>query len=94
MKKMTISQMFDMLKPKAKIGRPPVVRQCPHCKNSFNATEMRTHQGACKMIYQQAPPLPALPTDLENQILSNDPLERLRQLDQQEQDRILRTLEP
>ncbi len=92
MKKMTISQMFDMLKPKGKIGRPPVMRQCPNCKIVFNATEMRTHQGNGKTIYQQAPPPPAVPTDLENQILSDDPLERLRQLDQQEHDRILRTL--
>ncbi len=28
-------------------------------------------------------PLPPLPTDLENQILSEDPAERVRQLDQQ-----------
>lgn len=28
-------------------------------------------------------PQPPLPTDLDNQILSNDPLERVRQLDQQ-----------
>lgn len=37
-----------------------------------------------------APPLPPLPTDLENQDLSPDPLERVRQLEQQEIDRILR----
>lgn len=93
MKKMTISQMFDMLKPKSKIGRPPVMRECPNCKIRFSATDMRAHQGSCKMIYTQAPPPPAVPTDLENQILSNDPLERLRQLDQQEQDRIIRMME-
>ncbi|HWB95686.1 MAG TPA: hypothetical protein VG672_03265 [Bryobacteraceae bacterium] len=36
-------------------------------------------------------PPPPMPDDLENQILSSDPLERLRQLDQQEADRIERT---
>jgi hypothetical protein len=30
-------------------------------------------------------PEPAVPTDLDNQILSNDPAERVRQLDQQAQ---------
>ena len=93
-KKMTISQMFAMLSPKGKMGRPPVMRPCPHCHIEFSATEMRAHQPACKMFYKQPAPPPAVPTDLENQVLSNDPLERLRQLDEQEQDRILRTLEP
>ncbi len=38
------------------------------------------------MIDELAPKLkPPLPTDLDNQILSQDPLERLRQLDQQAQ---------
>lgn len=38
------------------------------------------------MIDELAPkPKPPLPTDLDNQILSQDPLERLRQLDQQAQ---------
>ena len=32
-----------------------------------------------------------MPQDLENQELSSNPLERLRQLDQQEQDRIERS---
>ena len=32
-----------------------------------------------------------MPGDLENQELSSDPLERQRQLDQQEQDRIERS---
>jgi len=82
----------EELQPKARIGRPPVIRQCPHCHRSFNATEMRGHQPACKLIFQQAPPPAPLPEDLENQILSKDPLERERQLDQQEADRIERTL--
>jgi hypothetical protein len=36
-------------------------------------------------------PFAPMPEDLENQVLSPDPLERLRQLDQQEADRIERT---
>jgi hypothetical protein len=32
-------------------------------------------------------PQPPLPEDLDNQILSNDPAQRVRQLDQQEQER-------
>jgi len=32
-------------------------------------------------------PQPPLPTDLDNQILSNDPAERVRQLDQQAQEK-------
>jgi hypothetical protein len=38
-------------------------------------------------------PPPPTPDDLENQELSSDPLERERQLDQQEADRIERTTE-
>lgn len=91
-KKNSIARMFDMLKPNARMGRPPVVRQCPHCHRSYNATDMRSHQPACKMMSSQAPPRPPLATDLENQVLSTDPLERVRQLDQQEADRIERTL--
>ncbi len=94
MKKLTASQMLDLLKPKGKLGRPPVIRQCPHCKAPFNATAMRAHQSMCKAFYQQPAPPPADPADLENQVLSSNPLERLRQLDEQEQDRIVRTLEP
>lgn len=39
------------------------------------------------MIDELAPkPKPPLPADLDNQILSRDPLQRLRQLDQQAQE--------
>ena len=38
-----------------------------------------------KTIKLDKPPEPALPGDLNNQILSNDPLERTRQLDYQAQ---------
>jgi hypothetical protein len=37
------------------------------------------------VIKLDAPPAPPLPGDLENQELSNDPLERVRQLDFQAQ---------
>ncbi len=94
MKKLTAKQMLDLLKPKGKLGRPPVMRQCPYCKLAFTATALRAHQPACKAIHMQPPPPPPDPADLENQVLSSNPLERVRQLDQQEQDRIIRTLEP
>ena len=93
MKKLTAKQMFELLKPKGKLGRPPVMRQCPYCKIEFTATALRPHLGACKTIHMQPPPPPPDPMDLENQVLSSNPLERVRQLDQQEEDRILRTLE-
>jgi hypothetical protein len=38
-------------------------------------------------------PPPPTPEDLENQVPAADPLQRERQLDQQEQDRIERTTE-
>ena len=48
-----------------------------------------------KTVKLDAPPAPALPEDLENQELSADPVERVRQLDQQAQDAEVReTLEP
>lgn len=43
-----------------------------------------------KTIHLDASPKPPLPADLENQTLSSDPLERLRQIDQREQDDYLR----
>ncbi len=93
MKKLTAKQMFELLKPKGKLGRPPVMRQCPYCKMTFTATALRPHQSACKTIHMQPPPPPPDPMDLENQVLSSNPRERVRQLEQQEEDRILRTLE-
>ena len=38
-----------------------------------------------KVIPGQKKPEPAVPTDLDNQILSTDPAERVRQFDQQAQ---------
>jgi len=82
-------ELLDELKPRAMRGRPRVVKSCPYCQNSFSATEMRKHQPACARDYKNAPPQErTIPDDLENQELSSNPLERLRQLDQQEQDRI------
>ena len=39
-----------------------------------------------KMINELRPKPAAVPEDLDNQVLSNDPLQRLRQLDQQAQE--------
>ncbi len=94
--------MIDSLKPRGKAGRPPVVRHCPFCHAALNVTQMKQHRPQCERDHRDAPPqeraeppMPARPTpgDLENQELSGDPLQRERQLDQQEQDRIERTSE-
>ena len=42
------------------------------------------------VMHLDPPVLPPLPTDLENQDLSSDPLEQVRQLEQREIDRIRR----
>jgi hypothetical protein len=82
-------ELLDGLKPQALRGRPRVVKSCPYCQGSFSATDMRKHQPGCARNHKNAPPQErTMPDDLENQVLSSDPLERLRQLDQQEQDRI------
>ena len=84
--------MIDALNPRAVRGRPPIVRKCPFCQLSFSATDMRRHQPGCARDHKNAPPQErTMPDDLENQALSSNPLERLRQLDQQEQDRIERS---
>ena len=93
--------MIDSLKPHGSPGRRPIVRHCPHCHAALNVTEMKAHLPRCERDHRNAPPqapreqppAPALPTDLENQDLSRNPIERTRQLDQQEQDRIERTME-
>jgi len=80
------------MKPQGRRGRPPIVRHCPYCHTALNVTEMRRHRPRCERAYDQAPPQPkAVPTDLENQNLSSDPTEMLRQLDQREIDRIQRS---
>ena len=89
--KNVVKRIVDPLKPRAKAGRPPVVRNCPYCQVAMNATEMRQHMPQCQRDFKDAPPQDTTQDDLENQILSDDPLERQRQLDQQEQDRIQRS---
>ncbi|MGA2184868.1 MAG: hypothetical protein ABSH47_17760 [Bryobacteraceae bacterium] len=92
-----VTPMVDSLKPQGKPGRPPVVRHCPYCHAALNVTEMKQHRPQCARDHRKAPPQqrvqPPTPGDLENQELSGDPLQRERQLDQQEQDRIERTTE-
>jgi hypothetical protein len=79
------------LQSRLQAGRPSATRPCPRCKKPINAAEMTSHQRVCAPVYPgQTPPAPD-PSDLENQVLSDDPMERLRQLDQQEADRIERT---
>ena len=96
-----VKPMIDSLKPQGKAGRRPIVRHCPHCHAALNVTQMKVHLPQCERDHKNAlpqpphqePPPPPLPTDLENQELSRDPIERTRQLDQQEEDRIERTME-
>jgi len=86
------SDILSGLGPQSKRGRPPIVRHCPYCHVALNVTEMRRHRPACARDYKRAQPQPkVVPTDLENQELSSDPLERLRQIEQQEADRIERS---
>ena len=91
MSKDITSEILNELRPPARLGRPPVFRRCAHCQREFNATEMKRHQPACARDHQFSPAPPTMPFDLENQALSSDPQERLRQLDQQQQDRIERS---
>ncbi|MGA3024289.1 MAG: hypothetical protein ABSF98_05925 [Bryobacteraceae bacterium] len=101
-----VKPIIDSLKPQGKAGRPPVVRHCPYCHAAMNVTAMKQHRPQCARDHRNAPPQerllppspplppmppPPTPADLENQELSADPLQRERQLDQQEQDRIERT---
>ena len=96
-----IKPMIDSLKPQGRPGRRPLVRHCPHCHAALNVTQMKAHLPQCEREHRNAPPQPPhqepppapLPADLENQELSRNSLERTRQLDQQEQDRIERTME-
>ena len=106
--KKLIQSIVNEMKPKARRGRTPTVRQCPYCQASFSLTNLHKHVAGCAkdsgarfpvvpgaksdapVLHLDAPILPALPTDLENQELSSDPLERVRQLEQREIDRILR----
>lgn len=100
-----VKPMVDSLRPQGRVGRPPVVRHCPYCHVALNVTQMKRHRPQCERDHRNAPPqqrvqpptppLPPPPTpgDLENQVLSADPLQKERQLDQQEQDRIERTTE-
>ena len=93
------TKIIDPLKPAGKAGRPPIVRHCPYCHLAMSVTAMRKHRPACAREHVNAPPQPprepapepSLPTDLQNQIPSEDPLERLRQIDEQEQERIERS---
>ena len=85
-----VKPIVDSLKPGSKAGRPPVVRHCPYCQAAMNTTAMRKHMPQCEQDQQPAPQ-PPTPDDLEAQILSDDPLQRRRQLDQREQDRIQRS---
>jgi len=82
-----VKPIIDSLQPRARAGRPPKVHTCPYCQIAMNVTEMKRHRPQCARDHHNAPPQ----GDLENQILSDDPLQRQRQLDQQEQDRIQRT---
>ena len=108
MLKKIVQSIVNELKPKARRGRKPTVRQCPYCQASFSLTDLHTHASGCAkdssarypaipapdpagpVTHLDPPALPPLPTDLENQELSSDPLERVRQLEQKEIDRILR----
>ena len=67
-------------------------KHAPGCaKNSgVRYPAIPTPETAGPAIHLDTPPQPPLPTDLENQELSPDPLERVRQLEQKEIDRILR----
>jgi len=85
-----VKPIVDPLKPRGKAGRPPVVRPCPYCHVAMNATRMRKHMPQCERD-RQTTPQPPTPDDLEAQTLSKDPLQRQRQLDQREQDRIRRS---
>lgn len=64
-------------------------------KNSITGPYVKELQQRGKPPADKKIPLPTalMPNDLENQTLSPDPLERVRQLDQQEADRIERTTE-
>ena len=89
-----IKDMVDSMKPQTKAGRPAKVRHCPHCHAALNVTQMKRHRPQCERDHRNAPPQPPpgpTPDDLENQVLSDDPLQRQRQLDQREQDRIRRS---
>jgi hypothetical protein len=89
-----VKEMINSLKPEGKAGRPPIVRHCPWCHAALNVTQMKQHRPQCARDHRDAPPQePQGPTpdDLENQVLSVDPLERQRQIDQQEQDRVERS---
>jgi hypothetical protein len=99
-----VQPIVDGLKPSGKAGRPPLVRHCPYCHTALNVTEMKRHRPQCARDHRSAPPQPRVqpqppvpppptPEDLENQVPAADPLQRERQLDQQEQDRIERTTE-
>ena len=92
-------KLIDPLKPAGKPGRPPVVRHCPYCHQAMNVTAMRRHRPDCAREHLNAPPQPprqaapepTLPTDIQNQIPSDDPLKRPRQADEREQERIQRS---
>ena len=86
-----VKPIVDGLLPRARAGRPPKVHHCPYCQTAMNVTEMKRHRPQCARDHRNAPPQEQ--QDLENQVLSDDPLQRQRQLDQQEQDRIERTPE-
>jgi len=99
-----IKPMVDSMKPQGKAGRPAKVKHCPYCHAALNVTQMKLHRPQCARDHRNVPPqapvlpaappkvpMPPTPSDLENQELSRNPLERERQLDQQEQDRIERT---
>lgn len=108
MLKKIVQSIVNEMKPKARRGRKPTVRQCPYCQASFSLTDLHQHAPGCAaatdarypvvpapdpagpVTHLDPPVLPPLPTDLENQDLSSDPLERVRQLEQKEIDRILR----
>ncbi|HZU24677.1 MAG TPA: C2HC-type zinc finger protein [Bryobacteraceae bacterium] len=92
MLKSVTADILNEMRPGKRPGRPPIIKPCPFCSRAFNSTAMRKHQRECERQHRSAPPQPrALPVDLENQDLSSDPVERLRQLDQREQDRIQRS---
>ena len=108
MLKKIVQSIVNEMKPKARRGRKPTVRQCPHCQASFSLTDLHKHVPGCAkdasaryptipapdmagpVMHLDPPVLPPLPTDLENQDLSSDPLEQVRQLEQREIDRIRR----
>lgn len=92
MHKSVTDEMIREMQPRRGPGRPPIVTHCPFCHRAFNKTEMKKHRNACAHDHRNAPPQrPVMPQDLENQQLSSDPLERLRQIDQREQDRMQRS---